>query len=66
MLANVTNASLTKSFPGGYDSFDVVKVEFIASDGKAADAVYYMPTVGTQAKWRDQILAHRGGNVKVG
>jgi hypothetical protein len=55
-LANVTGASLTKQFPGGVDPFDSVKVDFKSADG-SADAVYYMPTVGTAQKWADQINA---------
>lgn len=59
-LANVTGASLTKKFPGGFDTFDTVKVDFMCPEGWA-DSVYFMPTVGTQAKWADQINAAKGG-----
>ena len=58
-LASVTNASLTKSFPGGMDAFDVLKIEFKSADG-SDDAVYYMPTVGTQGKWMRSINELKG------
>lgn len=55
-VSSIKGASLSKSFPGGADAFDSVKIDFTNSSG-AADSIYYLTTVGTQRSWMDQINA---------
>ena len=53
-VSSISAASLSKSFPGGFDAFDSIRIDFTNSSG-AADSIYYLTTVGTQSKWMKQI-----------
>ena len=53
---NIKGASLTKKYPTGVSAFDVVKVDFEDAGGND-DSAFFLTTVGTQAKWVEQITA---------
>jgi hypothetical protein len=59
-LENVKGCALTKKYPGGVSAPDVVKVDFVDGAG-VVEAAYFLTTLGTQSKWRDQIK--RAANV---
>ena len=53
---SIKGASLAKTYPGGVSAFDIVKVDYEDAGGNDESA-FFLTTVGTQAKWVEQITA---------